>query len=158
MSTPELPDWTDVIRRCGEELPAWLVAHVRTSGATARGRLVEMLRDADPPEDSSEPEDFVGAHAVTLLAEFEPDDALTLVNRGNTYSRLREDDKALADYAEALRLEPANARAFNARGNLHAERGDLEGVPVGEGPAAGVDLGVQPGADQVAHASVVAVG
>ena len=38
-----------------------------------------------------------------------------------------------------------------------AERGDLEGVAVGELAAAGVDLGVEPGADQVADAGVVAV-
>jgi hypothetical protein len=39
-----------------------------------------------------------------------------------------------------------------------AERGDPEGVAVGELAAAGVDLGVQPGADQIADAAVVAVG
>ena len=39
-----------------------------------------------------------------------------------------------------------------------AERGDLEGVAVGERAAAGVDLGVEAGADQVADAGVVAVG
>ena len=39
-----------------------------------------------------------------------------------------------------------------------AECGDLEGVAVGELAAAGVDLGVEAGADQVADAGVVAVG
>jgi hypothetical protein len=39
-----------------------------------------------------------------------------------------------------------------------APAGDPQGVPVGELAVAGVDLGVQAGADQVADTSVVSVG
>ena len=49
---------------------------------------------------------------------------LALCNRANTYYRLRDFDKALADYTETLRLEPGNARAYNSRGNIYAERGE----------------------------------
>ena len=43
-------------------------------------------------------------------------------------------------------------------GAVAADGGDLEGVAVGELAAAGVDLGVEPGADQVPGAGLVPVG
>jgi tetratricopeptide (TPR) repeat protein len=49
-----------------------------------------------------------------------------LCNRANTYARLRDYERALADYSEALRLDPANARIRTSRGNVHADKGDLD--------------------------------
>lgn len=50
--------------------------------------------------------------------------AAILVNRGNAYHNTGKDDAALADYNEALQLNPAAAAAYN--GWLYQGQGDLD--------------------------------
>jgi tetratricopeptide (TPR) repeat protein len=38
------------------------------------------------------------------------------LNRGNVYDLINEYQKAIADYTEAIRLDPQNANAYNNRG------------------------------------------
>lgn len=45
-------------------------------------------------------------------------------NRGNAYGRKGEDEKALRDYEQAIRFNPANAGAYVNRGLIYANRGD----------------------------------
>jgi lipoprotein NlpI len=47
-------------------------------------------------------------------------------NRGNAYAAKGDSAAAIADYDEALKLEPKNARALTNRGTAHGEKGDSE--------------------------------
>ena len=47
-------------------------------------------------------------------------------NRGNIYRRQRDDERALRDYEQAIRLNPRNAGAYVNRGVILADRGDHE--------------------------------
>src|SRR5258705_309847 len=47
-------------------------------------------------------------------------------NRGNGYHRKGEDDHAIQDYDEAIRLKPDFALAFNNRGNAYSDKGDYD--------------------------------
>src|SRR5258708_5429803 len=40
-------------------------------------------------------------------------------NRGNGYRTKGDNDRALADYTEAIRLAPKNAYPYNGRGNVY---------------------------------------
>lgn len=47
-------------------------------------------------------------------------------NRGNVYSAKGEPEKALRDYEQAIRFNPANAGAYLNRGLIYAQRNDHE--------------------------------
>jgi lipoprotein NlpI len=47
-------------------------------------------------------------------------------NRGNAYAAKGDQASAIADYDEAIKLEPKNALAFNNRGTAHSEKGDSD--------------------------------
>ena len=73
---------------------------------------------------------FEGAveSASSLANENElPPQNLAAVHLYTGYIHLTENDldQAFADYTEAIRLDPANADAFNNRGVVHANRGEL---------------------------------
>ena len=51
--------------------------------------------------------------------------AATYDNRGNLYDDQGDHDRALADYNEAIRLNPKNSIAYNNRGNAYDDKGDL---------------------------------
>jgi tetratricopeptide (TPR) repeat protein len=42
---------------------------------------------------------------------------LVYTSRGNAWRDKKEYDKAVADFTEAIRLDPKDARSFTARGN-----------------------------------------
>jgi tetratricopeptide (TPR) repeat protein len=46
-------------------------------------------------------------------------------NRGYAYAEKGGHDRAIADYGQALRLDPDNAAVYYNRGNAHAAKGDL---------------------------------
>jgi len=50
--------------------------------------------------------------------------AAAFYNRGNAHSAKGDFAAAIADYDEAIRLDPKNARAFANRGTAHSEKGD----------------------------------
>ena len=48
------------------------------------------------------------------------------LNRGAVYQRLKDKDRALADYTRAIELQPNNAMAYTNRGVLYELEGDHE--------------------------------
>jgi tetratricopeptide (TPR) repeat protein len=53
-----------------------------------------------------------------------PDRLRALLARGRAYIRKEQDDRAIADYDVALKLDPTLADIFNARGELWRKKGD----------------------------------
>jgi tetratricopeptide (TPR) repeat protein len=53
-----------------------------------------------------------------------PDLALAYDNRGNAYLAKGDNDRAVADYDEAIRLYPEYAFAYNGRGNAYQGKRD----------------------------------
>jgi tetratricopeptide (TPR) repeat protein len=49
-------------------------------------------------------------------------------NRGVSYRQQSNDDAALADYSEAIRLDPGYEKPFNNRGNVRKDKGDIDGA------------------------------
>jgi len=49
-------------------------------------------------------------------------------NRGNALQQKGEADRAIADFDEAIKLEPKNANAYNNRGTARNEKGDADGA------------------------------
>jgi lipoprotein NlpI len=52
--------------------------------------------------------------------------AAAYYNRGNAHAAKGDQAAAIADYDEAIRLEPKNARAFNNRGTAHSDKGEFD--------------------------------
>ena len=50
--------------------------------------------------------------------------SIAVQNRGNIYRAKKDTERALRDYEQAIRLNPANAGAYANRGSILAERGD----------------------------------
>ena len=70
--------------------------------------------------------DLQGAIAdYTASLQLEPH-AATYLNRGLARHALGDTDGALADYTESLRLNPSDPQAYNNRGMLRRDRGDLQ--------------------------------
>jgi len=54
------------------------------------------------------------------------DQAIAFYNRGVTWEKKKELERAIADYNEAIRLNPQYAAAFNERGIAWGEKKELE--------------------------------
>jgi len=103
--------------------------------------VVASLLLANPVSVSRALADYVDTCAYTLGASEEAIAACThainsgrwrgsglrwaYVDRGNRYFDKGDLDRAMADYNEAIRLDP-NAHAFNGRGNTYRAKGDLD--------------------------------
>jgi tetratricopeptide (TPR) repeat protein len=66
--------------------------------------------------------------ASTRKQAFEPNDPFTYGDRGNAYARKGDYDRAIADYDEAIRLDPKYALGYNYynRGNAYNRKGDYD--------------------------------
>lgn len=58
--------------------------------------------------------------------EFNPDNCLTINNRGYTYNLMGEYEKAIADFDKAIELEPEHAYPYNNRGLAKIKLGKTE--------------------------------
>jgi tetratricopeptide (TPR) repeat protein len=65
--------------------------------------------------------------ACTAVIESQPESlvrrALAHLNRANGYQFKGDNDKAIADYDQSIRLNPGDARAFYSRGNAYSGKG-----------------------------------
>ena len=52
--------------------------------------------------------------------------AITFYNRAISYRQKNENETALGDYNESIRLNPRYPKAFNNRGNVWKDKGDLD--------------------------------
>lgn len=48
------------------------------------------------------------------------------VNRGSAYYEKGDDDHAIQDYDQAIRIDPSNVMAFEGRGNAYSDKGDYD--------------------------------
>ena len=55
-----------------------------------------------------------------------PSDAQSHLERANEYTDAEEWSKAIAEYTEALELDPNNARAYNNRATAYSRRGQVD--------------------------------
>ena len=60
-------------------------------------------------------------------------------NRGNAYSDKCDFDRAIADYSEAIGLDPKYARAFNNRANAYRAKGDADRAAADHNEAIRID-------------------
>src|SRR5215472_7723732 len=52
--------------------------------------------------------------------------AIALYNRGSIYLSKPDNDRAIADFDEAIRLDPGDARFFNNRGRAYSNKGQYD--------------------------------
>ena len=112
------------------QVPVTLLARAGTWHAEATIRLEVGPRPARELESRGftllacgRPAEAVAA--LTRAMEAGASDPTLYHNRGAGYSLLNQLDRALADYSEAIRLDPGNARAYEARARVYLKRGDV---------------------------------
>lgn len=66
------------------------------------------------------------ATAFEQASQADPSQAVIWGNLANTYSRLRENDKAIDAYNKAVELDPQNAAYVQNLGSVYAAKGDTE--------------------------------
>jgi tetratricopeptide (TPR) repeat protein len=55
-----------------------------------------------------------------------PENADAFINRGNTYTKLKQFEKAIQDYNQAIKLNPKHPDAFINRGNTYTDLKQFE--------------------------------
>ncbi len=60
-------------------------------------------------------------------------------NRGTAYGKTGDDDHALADFNEAIRLDPKHVNAYNGRGNAYYDKGENDHAIADYNEAIGLD-------------------
>src|SRR5215467_1322434 len=66
--------------------------------------------------------------ACTVVIDSKPESsvrlALAYLNRGNGHQFKNDNDRAIGDYNESIKLNPGDARAFYSRGNAHSNKSE----------------------------------
>ncbi|MEY2541534.1 MAG: hypothetical protein QOI22_1136, partial [Verrucomicrobiota bacterium] len=89
----------------------------------------DVFRDAQSAYQAGDFDRAIELNNKLLAMEINVAQASSAVmNRGNAYKAKGNTDRALADYDQALRLDPSNAGAYVDRGLVLAEQGDRDGA------------------------------
>jgi tetratricopeptide (TPR) repeat protein len=68
-----------------------------------------------------------GCSEVIRVGKETPKDlAFAFTNRGNGYAFKQDYDRAIADYTEAIKLDPDFAAAYNGRAGAYSDQGDVD--------------------------------
>jgi tetratricopeptide (TPR) repeat protein len=68
-----------------------------------------------------------GCTALIRSGEYSGSDlAVIFTNRGSAYDDKRDEDRAIADHNQAIKIDPKLDLAFNNRGNAYGRKGDID--------------------------------
>jgi lipoprotein NlpI len=102
-----------------------IVVIVMLFAATARGQWSEDAQKCSETPDLEAAIAFC-TRAIESGRLAGPALAITLNNRANAYLRKGDNDRAIQDYDQAIRLDPDAALARNNRGSAYQHKGDYE--------------------------------
>ena len=90
--------------------------------------LSSCSADADPCDTLRDPEPRIIACTQVINSGkwTGRNQAINYTNRGNGYREKGDQDHAIADYSEAIRIDPEHVMAFNNRGVIYGAKGDLD--------------------------------
>lgn len=110
------------------------ISGIRVVGPQGNVKMPAAAALASSPEDeddctrSLEPDKIIPA--CTRMAEDRTDTphnrAVAYYDRGNAYKTLKDYDRALADYSDALKLDPRYAHAYLNRGYVYVAKNDAD--------------------------------
>jgi tetratricopeptide (TPR) repeat protein len=84
-----------------------------------------LMRAGDTAFDARDFDKAIQAYDRAIALDVAPPQAsLAVLRRGNSHSAKEENDLALADYEEAIRLDPRNAAAYDNRAMMLQNKGD----------------------------------
>ncbi len=97
--------------------------HIAGFSGSATAQTLDQQRCLAPDPDVA----ILGCTAMIQSGQ-EPQENLAKAynNRGNAYDAKGDYDRAIADYTEAIRLDPKYAHAYNNRGNAYGAKGDYD--------------------------------
>ena len=78
-------------------------------------------------EKKEQKEDLNGSE---LINQFHPDNSEDYNNQGNAYSELKDYEKAILDFNQAIQLNPNDALTYYSRGNAYANKGNKQAAIV----------------------------
>jgi tetratricopeptide (TPR) repeat protein len=85
--------------------------------------------DRDICEDEKASSDATLAACTRIITAGETkgeDLAITYYNRAISYRQKNDNESALSDYNDSIRLNPKYAKSFNNRGNIWKDKGDID--------------------------------
>lgn len=96
---------------------------------------------ADQCEDQPDPESGIAACTKMINSGIWKghNQAINYFNRGNAYREKGDQDRAIADYTQAVGLDPKYASAFNNRGDAYSKKGDQDRAVADYTRAIGLD-------------------
>jgi len=106
-------------------LPAWVIALFVVAGPMLASPAVAA--DADVCAKASGDEAIAACTRAIGSSRVQGRElALVYFNRGIEYAAKGDDDRAIADFTAAIRLDPKDAYAYNNRGSAYKGKGDLD--------------------------------
>ncbi|MFN2508557.1 MAG: tetratricopeptide repeat protein [Chthoniobacterales bacterium] len=119
-----LDDYAHLRTSKGEE---WAARTAQPPPSAAKTDTAVLLLRANAEAQSGRIDQAIDIYNQLLLMNLSlPDASTACQNRGNAYRQKGDDERALRDYDQAIRFNPANAGAYVNRGVIYGHRGDDE--------------------------------